>query len=208
MQLDILAFGAHPDDVELSCGGTLIKLGAAGYKIGIVSLTRAELGTRGSPEIRKKEFGNAAEIIGAYIHEILDISDGNVEINWPNKVKVIQKIRAYRPKIVFAPYWKVRHPDHGHTSQLVSEAAFFSGLKKIETNQLPYRPNKIIYYPCRYEFKPSFIVDISEFHTKKIMAIQAYKSQFFNPEKNYLLPVRIKRNLIRSGHFQSQAISA
>jgi bacillithiol biosynthesis deacetylase BshB1 len=184
MQLDALAFGAHPDDVELTCAGTIIKLGAKGYKTGVISLTRGELGTRGTAEIREKEFEEAGNLMGLSVHKMLNIPDSNVEVNWENKLKVIQEIRACKPKIVFAPYWVVRHPDHGHASHLVREAAFLAGLKKIETGQEAHRPNKVIYYPCRFEFQPSFIVDISEFHEQKIKAIQAYKSQFHNPEKD------------------------
>lgn len=184
MQLDVLAFGAHPDDVELTCAGTIIKLGAMGYKTGIISLTRGELGTRGTAEIRKQEFEEAGKIMGLSVHKMLDLPDGNVEVNWENKLKIIREIREYKSKIVFVPYWVVRHPDHGRASHLVREAAFFAGLKKIDTNQEAYRPFKVIYYQCRFEFEPSFIVDISEFHDRKVKAIQAYKSQFHNPEKD------------------------
>lgn len=185
MQLDALAFGAHPDDVELSCAGTLIKLHCRGYKTGVISLTRGELGTRGSAEIRAEEFQEAAEIMGLSTHTILDIPDGNIEAKWENKIKVICKIRAHKPKIVLAPFWEDRHPDHGHTSHLVREAAFLAGLKRIETDQEAHRPYRVIYYPCRFEFRPSFIVDITEFHDCKMKAIQAYKSQFHNPEKSH-----------------------
>ncbi|NIR51852.1 bacillithiol biosynthesis deacetylase BshB1 [candidate division KSB1 bacterium] len=184
MQLDALAFGAHPDDVELTCAGTIIKLGAMGYKTGVIALTRAELGTRGSAEIREKEFEEAGKAMGLSVHKMLDLPDGDVAVNWQNKLKVIREIRTYKPKIVFAPYWIVRHPDHGHASHLVWEAAFFAGLKKIDTGQEAFRPNKVIYYACRYEFEPSFIVDVSEYHEQKLKAIQAYKSQFHNPEKD------------------------
>lgn len=183
MELDALAFGAHPDDIELTCGGTIIKLGAMGYKTGVIALTRGELGTRGSVEIREQEFEDAGKMLGLAAHKMLDIPDGNVSLNEENKLKVIREIRRYRPKIVFAPYWQVRHPDHGHASHLVREAAFFSGLKKIDTGQEAFRPNKIIYYPGRFEFQPSFIVDVSDYHDQKVKAIQAYKSQFHNPEK-------------------------
>ncbi len=184
MQLDALAFGAHPDDVELTCAGTIIKLGAIGYKTGVIALTRGELGTRGTADIREKEFEEAGTIMGLSVHKMLNIPDGNVQVNWENKLKVIREIREYKPKIVFAPYWVVRHPDHGHASHLVREAAFFAGLKKIDTGQDAHRPYKVIYYPCRFEFEPSFIVDVSEFHDQKVKAIQAYKSQFHNPDKH------------------------
>ena len=184
MQIDILAFGAHPDDIELTCAGTIIKLGAMGYKTGVIALTQGELGTRGTAEIRAQEFEAAGKILGLSIHKMLDIADGNVAVTDENKLKVIREIREYKPRIVFAPYWKVRHPDHGHASHLVREAAFFSGLKKIDTGQEAHRPFKVVYYPGRFEFAPSFIVDVSEHHEQKVDAIQAYKSQFHNSEKN------------------------
>ncbi len=183
MQLDLLAFGAHPDDVELGCGGTVIKMSDLGHKTGVIALTRGELGTRGSKKTRAQEFANAAKIMGIAAHKMLDIADGNVAVTQENKLKVIREIRAHRPRIVLAPYWVVRHPDHGHASALIREAAFFAGLKKIDTGQAPHRPNKVIYYPGRFEFQPSFVVDISEQQERKLQAIQAYSSQFHNPEK-------------------------
>ncbi len=183
MQLDSVAFGAHPDDIELFCGGTLIKLGSQGYKIGVISLTQGELGTRGSPEIRSQEFQEAATLLKLSTHKMLDIPDGDVAVNWENKLKIIREIRTYQPAVVFAPYWKDRHPDHENTSNLVREAAFLSGLKKIETDQQAHRPYKVIYYPCWFEFRPSFVVDITECHDQKIKAIQAYRSQFDHPDK-------------------------
>ena len=184
MQLDAVAFGAHPDDIELFCGGTLIKLGSQGRKIGVISLTQGELGTRGSPEIRSQEFQEAATVLKVSTHKMLDIPDGDVAVNWENKLKIIREIRTYQPAVVFAPYWKDRHPDHENTSNLVREAAFLSGLKKIETDQQAHRPYKVIYYPCWFEFKPSFVVNITECHDQKIKAIQAYRSQFDHPDKS------------------------
>ncbi len=184
MQLDAVAFGAHPDDIELFCGGTLIKLGSQGRKIGVISLTQGELGTRGSPEIRSQEFQEAATLLKLSTHKMLDIPDGDVAVNWENKLKIIREIRTYQPAVVFAPYWKDRHPDHENTSNLVREAAFLSGLKKIETDQQAHRPYKVIYYPCWFEFRPSFVVDITECHDQKIKAIQAYRSQFDHPDKS------------------------
>jgi N-acetylglucosamine malate deacetylase 1 len=183
MRLDALAFGAHPDDVELTCAGTLIKLADNNYKIGIVSLTQGEMGTRGSPEIRAAEFEQAAKIISTSVHKILDIPDGNIDSSHENRIKVIRLIREYQPKILFAPYWIDRHPDHEHASTLVREAAFLAGIKKIETDQAAHRPYRVIYYPCRFEFQPSFIVDITESHDRKLRAIKAYRSQFHHPRK-------------------------
>jgi bacillithiol biosynthesis deacetylase BshB1 len=182
LTVDVLAFAAHPDDIELSCAGTIIKLGDMGYKTGVITLTRGEMGTRGSGELRQQEFNNAGQIMGLTIHKSLDIPDGGVQVNESNKLKIIREIRSYRPRIVFAPYWIVRHPDHGYCSHLVREAAFFAGLKRIDTGQVPYRPIKVIYYACRYEFTPSFVVDVSDTHKRKLEAIRAYRSQFYNPE--------------------------
>jgi len=184
MQLDSVAFGAHPDDIELFCGGTIIKLVSQGHKIGVISLTQGELGTRGSPEIRSQEFQEAAVLLKLSTHKMLDIPDGHVVLTWENKLKLIREIRTYQPAVVFAPYWKDRHPDHENTSNLVREAAFLSGLKKIETDQQAHRPYKVIYYPCWFELRPSFVVDITECHDQKIKAIEAYRSQFDHPDKS------------------------
>ncbi|MCX6572475.1 MAG: bacillithiol biosynthesis deacetylase BshB1 [Candidatus Aminicenantes bacterium] len=181
MDLDALAFGAHADDVELGCGGTLIKLAELGHRTGIAVLTRGEMATRGSAEIRTGEFTSAAGIMGLAVHQMLDIPDGRVERTWENKLKIIGVLRAHRPKIVFAPYWVDRHPDHEEASCLVRQAAYLSGLKKIETGDPPFRPHKVIYYQTRFEFTPSFIVDISGVHERKMKAIRAYGSQFHRP---------------------------
>lgn len=183
MKLDAIAFGAHADDVELACSGTLIKLGASGYKTGIITLTRGEMATRGSAKIRAQEFEQSAKIMGLAAHKILNIPDGRIEVTWENKIKIIKEIRTYKPRIVFTPYWVSRHPDHEKTSCLVREAAYISGLKKLKTDQKPYRPYKVIYYQTRFEFKPSFIVDISDFHAQKMKSILCYKSQFHHQDK-------------------------
>jgi bacillithiol biosynthesis deacetylase BshB1 len=181
VNLDALAFGAHADDVELSCGGTLIKLAALGHRTGVVALTRGEMGTRGTPEIRAREFDRAAEIMGLAAHAMLDIPDARIEASWENKLKVIAVIRAHRPRIVFAPYWVERHPDHEQASRLVRESAYLAGLRKIDTGQEAFRPFRVLYYQSRYEFTPSFVVDISAYHDGKMRAVLAYKSQFYHP---------------------------
>jgi bacillithiol biosynthesis deacetylase BshB1 len=182
MDLDAMAFGAHADDVELGCGGTIIKLGAAGYRTGVVALTRGELATRGTPALRAAEFDGAAEIMGLAYHAMLDIPDGRVEVNRENTLRLVREIRAQRPRIVFAPYWVARHPDHEKASHLVREAAYFAGLKKLETGQEPWRPYRVIYFQARFEFKASFIVDISEHRARKVEAILAYGTQFGGQE--------------------------
>ena len=178
MDLDALAFGAHADDVELGCGGTLIKLASLGHKTGVIVLTRGEMGTRGDAETRAREFEDSAGILGLAAHQMLDIPDGRVEVTWENKLKIIQTIRAHKPKIVFAPYWVARHPDHEQTSHLVRQAVYLAGLKKLDTGQPAFRPRKVVYYPGRFEIKPSFIVDISDSQAQKTRAVKAYSSQF------------------------------
>ena len=183
VKIDALAFGAHADDVELACGGTISKLGASGYKTGVITLTRGEVATRGSADIRAQEFAQSAKIMGLASHKMLDIPDARVEITWENKIKVIREIRAHKPRIVFTPYWVSGHPDHENTSRLVREASYLSGLKKLNTDQEPHRPYRVIYYQTRFEFKPSFIVDISDFHDQKMKSILSYKSQFHHKDK-------------------------
>lgn len=183
MELDALAFGAHADDVELGCGGTLIKLAGLGHRTGVVVLTRGEMGTRGSARIRAREFADAAGIMGLSAHQMLDIPDAKVETSWENKLEIIRALRAHRPKIVFAPYWVDRHPDHEQASLLVRQASYLAGLKNLETGQTPFRPRRVIYYPGRFEFAPSFIVDISASQARKMRAVRAYRSQFRRPAR-------------------------
>jgi bacillithiol biosynthesis deacetylase BshB1 len=183
MTLDALAFGAHADDVELSCGGTLIKLAGMGYKTGVVALTRGETGTRGSAEIRAREFAQAAEVMGLAVHKMLDIPDGQVEVTWENKLKIIAEIRAYKPRIIFAPHGIDRHPDHENASQLVRASVYLAGLKKVETVEEAFRPVKVVFCQSRFEFAPSFIVDITDAHPQKMNAIRAYASQFHRPDQ-------------------------
>lgn len=183
MDLDVLAFGAHADDVEITCGATMIKLAALGYKTGIITLTRGEMATRGTPEIRAEEFKKSAEIMGLAAHKMLDIPDGRVEVTWENKLKIIAEIRAHKPRIIFAPYWVERHPDHEKTSHLVRESAYLSGLKKIDTGQDAFRPLRVVFYQSRFEFTPSFVIDTSGFTGRKMSAIMAYASQFHRPDR-------------------------
>ncbi len=142
------------------------------------------MATRGSAKIRAQEFAQSAKTMGLASHKMLDIPDGRIEDTWENKLKIIKEIRAYKPRIVFTPYWVSRHPDHEKASRLVREASYLSGLKKLKTDQEPHRPYKVIYYQTRFEFKPSFIVDISDFHEKKMKAILCYKSQLHHKDKS------------------------
>ena len=180
-KVDVLAFGAHPDDVELGCGGTLFKLQQMGYKIGIIDLTEGEMGSRGTVEERYKESAKSAKILKVSLRRNLKIPDGNIQITDESKLKVIETVRETTPTLVFAPYSNDRHPDHIHTGNLVTEAAFYSGLVKIKTSFPKHRPNRVIYYLTTYEFEPSFIVDISKQFSKKLKALQSYHSQFYNP---------------------------
>jgi bacillithiol biosynthesis deacetylase BshB1 len=141
------------------------------------------MATRGSAEIRAQEFAQSAKIMGLASHKMLDIPDGRIEVTWENKIKIIKELRTYKPRIVFTPYWVSRHPDHEKASHLVREATYLSGLKKLKTDQEPYKPYKVIYYQTRFEFKPSFIVDISDFHAQKMKTILSYKSQFHHQNK-------------------------
>ncbi len=186
MKLDILIFAAHPDDAELSMGGTIAKLTNAGLKVGVCDLSRGELGTRGTIEIRAEEAKKATEILKLAHRENLGFKDGSIKYNDDYLKKIITSIRKYQPKIIFAPFHNDRHPDHTGASQLVKEAMFFAGLPKIVTDddgreQQSYRPQKLFYYMQTYEFKPTFIVDISKTFETKMKTVFAYETQFHNP---------------------------
>jgi len=185
MKLDILIFAAHPDDAELSMGGTIARFTAEGLKAGIVDLTKGEMSTRGNTEIRSKETAAATRILKIKVRENLGLKDGNISLSKNALKKVVIKIRKYKPSIVFAPYLNDRHPDHIDASILVKRAVFSSGLKEYNTisagkAQFHYRPEKIFYYMQTYLFSPSFIVDISNYFNTKMKAVKAFKSQFHN----------------------------
>ena len=189
MKLDILAFGAHPDDVEISAGGTLLKYISEGKKVGIVDLTKGELGTRGSAELRTEEAKKASALLSLSIRDNLNMKDGFFEINEENKRKIIVEIRKYQPEIVLANSIVDRHPDHGNAGKLVADACFLAGLQKIETQcdgktQEAYRPRLVLHYIQDYYIQPDIAVDVSAFTDEKIKVIQAYKSQFFDPQSS------------------------
>ena len=191
MKLDILAIGAHPDDVEMSAGGTLAKEVANGKKVGILDLTRGELGTRGSAAIRDQESANAAAILGVSMRLNLGLADGFFENNRETQLAVIKMIRKYQPEIILCNAVDDRHIDHGKGSKLVSDACFLSGLTKIETTdegnvQDAWRPKLVYHYIQWKELQPDFVVDISGYEDQKMKAIFAYKSQFF--DENSLEP--------------------
>lgn len=186
MKLDVLCFAAHPDDAELCCGGTLIKLAKSGKKTGIIDLTLGELSTRGTLKLREKETSSANKVLGVSIRENLKISDGNIENTPENRLKIISAVRYYQPKIVFIPYHNDRHPDHTNANKLIKEAVFYSGLEKITSSrsgasQKAYRPNKNLYYMQTYTFEPSFIIDITDEYKAKTQAVKCYSSQFYKP---------------------------
>jgi N-acetylglucosamine malate deacetylase 1 len=180
--LDILAIAAHRDDVEQTCGGTMLKAAQRGQRIGILDLTQGEMGTRGTAEDRAREAADAAKILGAGWRRALDIPDGRVENTWENRLKVAAVIRETRPRVVILPYWKGRHPDHYTCSVLGYEACFLAGLAKLDSSTAPHRPYKIIYATLYYDVRPTFVVDISAQFEPKLDSIFAYKSQFSDQE--------------------------
>ncbi len=186
MKLDVLAFGVHPDDVELGCAGTLLVAIAEGKKVGIIDLTQGELGTRGTAETRKIEATNAAEILGVQVRENLKMADGFFQNDEQHQRKIIETIRKYQPTVILCNAPEDRHPDHGRSAKLVSDAAFLSGLRKIVTNydgkmQDAWRPTYVFHYIQARYLKPDFIVDISAHHEAKLKSILAYTTQFHDP---------------------------
>ncbi len=187
MKLDILVIAAHPDDAELSCSGTLINHVLLGHKVGIVDLTRGELGTRGTPITRKEEAENAAKILGISVRENLELADGYFTNDPHHQKKVIRAIRKYQPEIILGNAVYDRHPDHGRAASLIFEACFYAGLSKIETldedenRQKPWRPKALHHFIQTLTAKPDFIVDISSSWNKKMESIKAYKTQFYDP---------------------------
>lgn len=182
MKLDILAIGAHPDDVELGCGATIAKEIANGKKAGILDLTRGELGTRGSAEIRDREAARAAEILGVSVRENLAFADGFFMNDKAHQLEIIKIIRKYRPDIVLCNAVDDRHIDHGKGSKLASDACFLSGLAKIDTGQEAWRPKQVFHYIQWKNLTPDLVVDVSGFVDVKVKAVAAYASQFFDPD--------------------------
>ena len=183
--LDILAIAAHRDDVEQTCGGTLLKMAERGYRTGILDLTQGEMGTRGTVEDRAREAAEAARILRVCWRRALDIPDGRVENTWENRLKIAHILREQRPQVVILPYWKARHPDHYTASLLGYEACFLAGLAKLEAGpqELPaHRPFKIIYATLYYDVRPTFVVDISEQFESRLQSLMAYKSQYSDQE--------------------------
>jgi bacillithiol biosynthesis deacetylase BshB1 len=183
MTLDLLAIAAHPDDVELTCGGTLLKMAQRGYATGILDLTAGEMGTRGTPEIRAAEATKAAKFLRVQWRGNLGVPDSDVQASRQHKLRLAGIIRELRPKTVILPYWEARHPDHYHASTLGYEACFLAGLKQLAIAGEAYRPFKILYTTAFAEVRPTFVVDITAQYARRRKAILAYQSQF-RPAKN------------------------
>ena len=179
-KLDILAFGAHPDDVELGCGATIAKHVAVGKKIGIVDLTRGELGTRGSAEIRDLEAEKSADILGLEIRKNMNFKDGFFTNDEAHQLELIKLIREYQPDIVLCNAVSDRHPDHSKASELTSSSCFLAGLRKIETGQEAWRPKLVYHYIQFNNIDPDFVIDVSDFMEQKMLAVKAFSSQFYN----------------------------
>jgi bacillithiol biosynthesis deacetylase BshB1 len=209
MKLDILAFGAHPDDVELGCSGTIAKEVSLGKKVGIIDLTRGELGTRGSVAIRNEESAKASEILGVTVRRNLDMRDGFFINDEAHQLKVIEMIRKYQPEIVLCNAITDRHIDHGKGSKLVSDACFLSGLRQIKTEydgeaQEAWRPKVVYHYIQWQNIEPDFVVDISEFIGKKMESVLAYSSQFYDPNSKEPVSPITSKNFLDSVKYRAQ----
>jgi bacillithiol biosynthesis deacetylase BshB1 len=209
MKLDILAFGAHPDDVELGCGATIAKTVAQGKKVGIIDLTKGEMGTRGTDLIRSQEAKQAARILGVDFRENLGFRDAFIFNDEPHQLKVIQAIRTYQPDIVLCNAIKDRHIDHGRASELISNACFLSGLKKIETNnnnitQTTWRPKHVFHYIQWEEIQPDFVVDVSNYLNIKMKAVRAFKSQFYDENSNDAMTPISSKNFLNSIEYRAE----
>jgi bacillithiol biosynthesis deacetylase BshB1 len=177
---EVLAIAAHRDDVEQTCGGTLLRMAARGLRTAILDLTRGEAGTRGSAEERAREAEEAAHLLGVGWRKALDLPDGAIENSFENRLKIVRVLRELRPRVVILPYWQARHPDHAIVAPLGYEACFLSGLAKIETDTKPHRPFKIVYASLYADVRPSFVVDITPFIEQRHAALMAYRSQYSN----------------------------
>jgi N-acetylglucosamine malate deacetylase 1 len=183
MKIDVLAFGPHPDDAEIGAGGTLLRTAEAGAKTAVVTLTRGEMGSRGSVAERAAEFDAAAAAMGLAHHAMLDLPDGRLASDERSREAVVRVLRDLRPSVVLAPYWEDRHPDHPAASRIVQDAVFLAGLARYDTGQSPHRPGEIVYYMAAWEFEPSFVVDISAQFERKLAVLRCYGSQLHNPDR-------------------------
>jgi bacillithiol biosynthesis deacetylase BshB1 len=178
--IDVLAIAAHRDDVEQTCGGTLLRQSSRGLRTGILDLTQGESGTRGTAEDRAREASDAARLLGVSRRQALDMPDGAIANTIENRLKIVRILRLLRPRVVILPYWQARHPDHAVVAPLAYEACFLAGLAKIETETAPHRPFKILYASLYADVRPSFIVDITPFIEQRHQSLMAYRSQYAN----------------------------
>ena len=185
--LDILAIAAHRDDVEQTCGGSLLKMRSLGLETGILDLTQGEAGTRGSAAERAAEADAAGRILGVRSRQALDLPDGRIENSWENRLKIVRVLRELRPRVVILPYWQGRHPDHYTASTLGYEACFVSGLARVETGSSPHRPYKVLYASLYADVRPTFVVDITPFIEQRYQSLMAYRSQYSNAEQGSAL---------------------
>lgn len=209
MKLDVLAIGAHPDDVEFGCAGTLLKLISEGKKVGIIDLTQGELGTRGTAETRAIEANNAAKLLGLSVRENLKMKDGFLNNSEEYQMTIVKVIRKYQPEIVFCNAWEDRHPDHAKGAKLVSDACFLSGLRRIETElnneqQKEWRPKHIFHYIQWKHIQPEFVVDISEFMEQKLEVCKAYETQLFNSNSNEPVTHTATKDFLESITYRAQ----
>ncbi len=182
-RLDALAIGAHPDDVELACGGTIAKLVSLGYRVGVLDMARGEMGTRGSAEIRAHEAQAASRVLGIVVRDNLELPDGHIWLTEDSRIKMVRKIRLYRPRVIFTHYWEDPHPDHVHTCQIVREGAHVAGLAKYdaETGQERFRPQTVAHFMFPRTSPPTFLVDVTDFAEQKHRAVSCYRSQLYDP---------------------------
>ena len=204
IKLDILAFGAHPDDVELGCGGTIAKEISKGKKVGIIDLTRGELGTRGSGELRLVEAANSAKIQGIEIRENLGMADGFFQNDKAHQIEIAKIIRKYQPDVVLSNAVQDRHPDHGRGAEITIDACFLAGLEKIVTGQQIWRPRSIYHYIQFNYLTPDIVVDISAEMEVKLKAVKAYSTQFFNPESNENETIISSQGFLESISYRAQ----
>ena len=203
MKLDVLAFAAHPDDIELGAGGTLIKLVKLGYRVGVVDMTRGEFGSRGDMETRMKEREEATRIMGIHVRETLELPDGHLVNDYETRLKIVKVIRRYQPDLVFTHYPEAPHTDHQVTGQAVTDACYMAGLARVEADPPRWRPRYVIYHQIPWNRMPSLVVDISEEWEQKMKAVRAYRSQFVEapgedaPQTALSTPVFLERNEAR-----------
>ncbi len=208
-ELDVLAIAAHPDDVEQTCGGTLIRMAGLGYRTGVLDLTAGEMGTRGDPELRLREAAEAARLLGLAWRGNLRLPDGRLENTFEARLKVAAEIRRLRPRAVILPYWQARHPDHARAAEIGYGACFLAGLRRVETDAPAYRPRNVMYSSVYARVTPSFVVDISEQFDRRMQALLAYQSQYGLPDEPSALfpdPEEIRERLAALARYYGNLI--